>query len=94
MLTLHKIFLGLQKTYLIKYWKLSPWDKGDKRLVITTYNQHGTGNLNQCKKSKKKKKVTGIKQRSQYLKGRNKTVTLSLLADNMTVYIKKSKHYR
>lgn len=41
-----------------------------------------------------KKKVTGIKQRSQYLKGRNKTVNLSLLADNMTVYIKKSKHYK
>ena len=39
-------------------------------------------------KQAKKKKVTGIKQRSQYLKGRNKTVNLSLLADNMTVYKK------
>ena len=48
----------------------------------------------QSVQKKEKKKVTDIKQRSQYLKGRNKTVNLSFLADNMTVYIKKSKHYR
>ena len=47
------------------------------------------GILNSISAKKAKKKSNRYEISSQYLKGRNKTVNLSLLAHNMTVYIKK-----